>query len=112
MTIAADMMDIRFERRSTMVTRRVAGEVILVPLTPRMGEEAALYTLDEIAAFLWDRLDGTCTGRDLVGALGSAYVVDQARAEQDVRVFLEQLKALDAIQPGEKCKVTTDDGEQ
>ncbi len=112
MTIAADTLDIRFERRSTMVTRRVAGELILVPITSRMGEEAALYTLDEIAAFLWDRLDGTCTGRDLVAALESAYAVGKTEAAQDVRVFLEQLKALDAIQPGEKCKVTTDDGEQ
>ncbi len=112
MTIAADMLDIRFERRSTMVTRRVAGEVILVPLTPRMGEEAALYTLDEIAAFLWDRLDGTCTGRDLVAALGSAYVVDQARAEQDVQVFLGQLRALEAVQLVEMREVEADNGEQ
>ena len=112
MTIAADTLDIRFERRSTMVTRRVAGELILVPITSRMGEEAALYTLDEIAAFLWDRLDGTCTGRDLVAALESAYAVGKTEAAQDVRVFLEQLKAFEAIQPVEMREVEADNGEQ
>lgn len=92
-------LDSRFERQPTMVTRRVAGEVLLVPITRRMEEEASLYTLDEVAAFLWDRLDGHHTGRELVEALKAAYVVETAQAEQDVRHFVEQLTSIEAIRP-------------
>ncbi len=95
----ADLLNIRFERQPTMVSRRVAGEVLLVPVTRRMGEEAALFTLDEVAAFLWDQMDGHHTGRDLIQALESNYAVENGQAEQDVRTFLDQLQSVEAIRP-------------
>ena len=91
-----DLLDVRLEHEPTIVTRRVADEVILVP-TERMGNEAALFTLDDVAAFLWERLDGRRTGRDLISALESAYTVEPGQAEQDVRTFLEQLESIQAI---------------
>ena len=91
-----DRLDVRLEHEPTIVTRRVADEVILVPTT-RMGDDAALFTLDEVAAFLWERLDGRRTGRDLISALVSAYAVEPEQAEQDVRTFLTQLESIQAI---------------
>ncbi len=91
-----DPLDVRLEHEPTIVTRRVADEVILVP-TERMGDDAALFTLDDVAAFLWERLDGRRTGRDLISALESAYTVEPGQAEQDVREFLERLTSIQAI---------------
>ncbi len=99
MTASLDLLDILFEKEQTLVTRRVAGEVILVPINQRMGEEAALYTLDEVAAFLWEKLDGRHTGRDLIQTLEATYTVKHEQAEQDVQVFLERLKKIEAIRP-------------
>lgn len=99
MTTQLGLLDIRFEREATMVTRRVAGEIILVPITRRIGEEAALYTLDEVAAFLWERLDGQQTGRDLITLLESTYTVERGQAEQDVQTFLTHLQHIEAIHP-------------
>jgi hypothetical protein len=92
----SDLLDALFEHEPTLVTRRVADEVILVP-TRLTGEDAALFTLDEVAAFLWERLDGRRTGRDLVNALEAAYQTGHEQAEQDVRTFLEQLRSIQAI---------------
>ncbi len=94
-----DLLDIRFEREPTMITRRVAGEIILIPVTRRMGEESALYTLDVVAAYLWERLDGQHTGRDLIEVLESAYTVEREQSAQDVRTFLEQLQSMQATRP-------------
>ncbi len=99
MTNPTDLLDMRFEREPTMVTRRVAGEIILIPVTRRMGEESALYTLDEVAAYLWERLDGQHTGRDLIEVLESAYTVEREQSSQDVRTFLEQLRLMQATRP-------------
>jgi hypothetical protein len=95
-----DALEIRYEHDPAVVTRHVAGEVILVPIR-RSQAEASLYTLDEVAAFLWVRLDGRRTGRDLAAALEAEYEVEQARAEHDVRTFLDQLKSIDAIRPAQ-----------
>lgn len=95
--MSPDFLDARFERDSNIVTRKVAEEIILVPIVKRIGEEACLYTLDEIAAFLWERLEGPATGWDLTEALKASYHVDESQAETDVRTFLEQLESIGAI---------------
>ncbi len=92
-----NLLDTRYEKQSTVVTRKVAGEVILVPIVRRIGEEACLYTLDEIAAFLWERIDGEQTGRSLAETLRASYSVESPQAETDVQVFLQQLESVGAI---------------
>lgn len=98
---ALDLLDIQFERISTIVTRRVAGETILVPIVPQMDQDPALYTLDEVAAYLWDLLDGRHTGRDLAAALTDRYQVSIEQAGADIRTFLEQLSSINAIRPAQ-----------
>lgn len=96
----SDLLDIRFEKDPTLVGREVAGEFILVSTAERLsGKGPDLYTLDAVAAFLWGRLDGKATGRDLIASLREVYEVDPGRAEKDTRVFLEQLKEIEAIRP-------------
>jgi len=92
-------LDIRFQRRSTMVTRRVAGEIILVPIVRQVKDDPSLFTLDEVAAFLWDQLETRPTGSELVRKLHSVYDVAPEQAENDVRQFLKQLQDIDAIEP-------------
>lgn len=92
-----DLLNVKFEHASTVVMRRVAGEVILVPVTPRVREDPCLYTLDEVAAFLWEGIDGNRTGRDLTEALRAAYAVEIGQAEADVRQFLGQLESIQVI---------------
>ena len=90
-------MDAPFQPHPSIVTRHVADEAILVPVTGRMAQEASLYTLNETSAFLWERLDGKRTGRDLVKEFMEAYEVEGAQAELDVRKFLAQLEEIGAI---------------
>jgi len=84
-----------------MVARRVAGEIILVPTKSQIHEDVALYTLDEVAAFLWEQLDGRQNGWDLVQTLLTTYAVEPSQAQEDTCQFLEQLKSIEAIRPSE-----------
>ena len=97
--MSADCLETRFEKNSSIVTREIAGETILVPIVRRIGEEACLYTLDEVGTFLWGNLDGQATGRNLAEILKTSYLVDAAQAETDVRTFLEQLESAGAVRP-------------
>jgi hypothetical protein len=97
-----DLLSLRFEKQPHMVTRRVAGEVILVPIVRQVSGEPSLYTLDEVATFLWECLDGRHTGWDLIGILETRYQVEKKQTESDVRLFLEQLQSIEAIRPLEE----------
>ncbi|HVO33748.1 MAG TPA: PqqD family protein, partial [Elusimicrobiota bacterium] len=86
-----------FQKQPHMVTRRVAGEIILVPVVRQVDAEASLFTLDDVAAFLWERIDGRRTGGELAAELQQAYAVDAATAGADVGRFLAQLQDAGAI---------------
>ncbi|OFW29522.1 MAG: hypothetical protein A3H97_01185 [Acidobacteria bacterium RIFCSPLOWO2_02_FULL_65_29] len=109
MTDLHDPLGTRYEHEPSIVTRRVAGEVILVP-TRQMSGDAALFTLDEVAAFLWERLDGQRTGKDLVAALESSYAAEPEQAAADVRTFLEQLESIDAVRRVSESRRATNHG--
>lgn len=92
-----ELLDTCFEHQPTMVTRRIAGEILLVPVNRQVREEACLFTLDDTAAFLWEQIDGKQPGLALIEKLAKEYEIDSAQAEKDVCAFLTQLKEIDAI---------------
>ena len=93
----ASLLETKFEKKREMVARRVAGEIILVPIKREIKEDPCLYTLDEIAAFLWEKLEHGSTGNDLIKALLSEYSISEETAAVDVQKFLEELLAIEAV---------------
>ena len=47
------------QKDSSIVSRRIADEVILVPIRKKLGEVECLYTLNEAGARIWKLIDGT-----------------------------------------------------
>lgn len=97
MSTSTDLLNIKFEKHPSVVTRQVAGETILVPISRSIGNEPCLYTLDETATFLWERLDGRRTGHDLAKELTLSYEVSEEQAGSDVQTFLGELKSVELI---------------
>lgn len=90
-------LDAVFARSERMVGRRIADEYVLVPIVGRGAEIDALFNLSRVGAFIWERLDGHTRGEAIVAAMVERFEVDQPRAEQDYREFLEQLVSIDAV---------------
>jgi len=80
-----------------MVARRVADEVILVPIRQNVGDLQSIYTMNEVGARIWELLDSEGTAADMVSAIGREYEVEQAQAEADVVDFLAKLESIGAI---------------
>jgi len=84
----------------SIVARNIAGEVILVPIRNNVGDLDSIYTLNETAAFVWERLDGVRTLAEVVAALVAEYEVEPAQAGQDVLALIAQLESVKAIAQG------------
>jgi hypothetical protein len=63
-----------------------------------MGSEQ-YYTLDEIAARIWDFLQDGSDSAHLVAAICSEYEIDAATAQEDVEQLLMKLISLDLVRP-------------
>jgi hypothetical protein len=98
-------LDQRPRRRPRVVTRRVAGETVLVPLRSDPGEAPFLYTLNAVGAWVWERAEGRLTVAEMIDAVTAAFDAAPEAAERDVREFvdaLEQERLLEA-DPGEEA---------
>jgi hypothetical protein len=71
-----------------VVYRDIEGELIIVPLTPEVGEAEnevdALFTLNETGRAIWDRLDGRRSLEDVVADLAAEFEAPPGEIEADV----------------------------
>lgn len=90
---------LRYRKNDSFVSRRIAGETILVPIRRGVGNLDSIYTLNEAASFIWERIDGTMTVKDLQAALLEEFDVGPEAAASDLEAFLSDMTAIQAILP-------------
>lgn len=86
-----------YMRSANMVARRIGDELILVPIRNNAGDLRCVYSLNEVAAFLWERIDGRRSDADLLGILCSEYQVSTDEAGNDLQEFLRQMESIGAL---------------
>ena len=77
----------------SFVTRRIAGETILVPLTGDVADLDAVYTLNEVGSFIWHLIDGRRSAQAIAEAVRAEYDVTLECAARDVDELLAALEA-------------------
>lgn len=82
---------------SSIVSRKIGSQLILVPIRQNIGDLQCIYTLNEVAGRIWQLLNGGTTAGDIVSALTQEYEVEAQQAEVDVLEFLAQMKDVGAI---------------
>ena len=92
--ISLDQVFVRSER---IVGRPVVEEYVLVPIARQAAELDSIFSLNRVAAFIWERVDGRATGRDIVAAVVARFEVDAVRAEPDVAGLLATLVSLGVV---------------
>ena len=105
-----DVIEARWQRATTIIARRVAGETVLVPLAKRTTDpefkSARLYVLNETGEYLWSLLDSPRTSGDLARNLSLVFETTAGRAHSDVDVFLAALRDIGAV-----CEVSDPEAE-
>lgn len=80
------------------VTREVAGEYLLVPVGKTTLDLNGIMTLNEVGAFLWEKLPQAADEAALVDAVLEEYEAERPEVEQDVSEFLGKLRELKIIE--------------
>jgi hypothetical protein len=80
-----------------IVSRLIAGEMILVPIRKNVGDMESIYTLNETAARIWELIDGQRSTAEVLQQMVSEFDIDPAEAESDLLVLLHDLLELGAL---------------
>ena len=74
------------------VTRRIAGETIVVPVSSRVGDLDAIYTLNEVGSQIWSLLEKPISIEMIVALLCEEYDAPPERIRTDVLELLDMLQ--------------------
>ncbi len=75
------------------VTRRIAGETITVPVSSRVGDLDAIYTLNEVGSRVWTLLEAPTSPDQIAKALCQEYDAPLDQVTSDLAELLDELKA-------------------
>lgn len=77
----------------SFVTRQVAGETLIVPVSGSVADLESIFVLNEVGSHIWHALGSPATVDDLVRAVVAKFDVTAESARADVLAFLEDLSS-------------------
>lgn len=92
-----DYLERCYEKDPSIVHRNIAGEAILVPIRSHVADLESIYTLDEVAARIWELIDGQRKVKEIGDAIVEEYEVGPDVAEADLIEFIQQLEAIGGV---------------
>ena len=81
-------LDQVFVRSQAVVSRRVAGETLIVPVRGKVGDLASIYSFNQTGSLIWQLLETPKGLADLISAVEEEYDVAPDQARRDVTQFL------------------------
>ena len=73
-----------YVRDEHVVTRVIAGETIIVPMKRTVEDMKAIFTLNEMAGVIWERIDGRASVAELISSIYQEYRVSPEAVVRDV----------------------------
>ena len=82
-----------FERPRNIVSRKIAGELFLVPVAGKLADMQRMFALTEVAEFIWERLDGQRSLGDVRNEVLACFDAEKEQIEADIEAFVTELIA-------------------
>ena len=86
------------------VMRKVADEYVLVPHGAKTEETKEVFTLSDTAAFIYEKISEVDTVEELIQEVSSAYQVEKALVENDVREVLKFMEKMGIVESEHSCR--------
>jgi hypothetical protein len=85
-------------KKGEFVTRSIAGETLVVPVRGQVGDLNAIYSMNEVGAFIWEQFDGPKSLAQVVEAVCGEFEVAPEQAEKETSEFIAALEAAGMIE--------------
>jgi hypothetical protein len=82
------------------VTRRIAGETIVIPIRAEAAQLDSVYVFNEVGARIWGLLEAGQSEDAIVTTLAAEFEVDQERSRADLLGFVGVLREAGLVERG------------
>lgn len=93
-----DFLDKVYKKSDSIVSRKIADEFVLVPIRKNVGDLENIYTLNEVAARIWELIDGKKSVSDIKKKICQEFEVTAKETERDIKAFLSKLEKAEIIE--------------
>ncbi len=87
-----------YKKSDSIVSRKIADEFILVPIKQNVGDLESISTLNEVAARIWELIDGKKKVMEIKDVILDEYEVTPKKLETDIIEYIKELENIGAIQ--------------
>jgi coenzyme PQQ synthesis protein D (PqqD) len=87
-----------FKHTDSVAFRRIADEILLVPVRSDSRQKLGIYTLNRVGSAVWELIDGTRKLAEVIEAVCSRFNVDTETARRDTELFCQELLSFGAIE--------------
>lgn len=84
-------------RNSNFIFRKIVDEMVLIPYKQDVADLNAIFTLNDLGAFIWGKLEQPSTREELEQVIFAEYDVELGTIKQDLEVFLDEMAEIGAI---------------
>ena len=91
------ILDEYYIQDTSIVARQIADEYILVPICQSADEVEHIFTLNNVAAIIWELLDGEHSLSEIRDTLVSEFAVDSDKVQSDLLIFIDKLESIGEI---------------
>lgn len=81
-------------QKALFATRLVGNEMILVPMRNNVSDMSDMFTLNEVASFIWEQIDEHNSEADIATAVANEFAIDEETARNDVDTFILKVEKL------------------
>ena len=92
-----DYLERCYQKNPDIVSRKIADEYILVPIRQNVGDLESIYTLNEVAARIWELIDGKRKIKEIKDKIMEEFEVTPEEIEKDLTELLQKLEKIDGI---------------
>ncbi|NLO91282.1 MAG: PqqD family protein [Elusimicrobia bacterium] len=92
------MSDSKIPRRNKdMVCRQIGGETVLVPIFRDSRDLNSIYTMNQPAAWVWDKIDGKRSWGDIKAILLKHFDATEKQADGRLSALRKELEDIKAV---------------
>jgi hypothetical protein len=82
-----------YVRSDAVVSRIIAGETLIVPISKGVGDLASIYSLNQVATTIWDTISHPRSKSEIVQVIAREFEAESAQIERDVEAFLAEMES-------------------
>jgi hypothetical protein len=86
-----------YVRSDRVVSRVIAGETLIVPISKGIGDLASIYSLNPVATTIWEAISHPRSKSEIVQVIAREFETENTQVERDVEAFLLEMGSVGLV---------------